>query len=102
MRDVHALAQTAPTDAEDYSWMVRFLQPEPWTLDAACQGTDPDAFFPDKNDPGRSTTAAKRICAGCPVVQQCLEYALKNNEKFGVWGGLSEQSRRRFKNGGAK
>jgi WhiB family redox-sensing transcriptional regulator len=67
---------------------------ESWRLDAPCAETDPEAFFPDK---GGSTRDAKRVCAGCPVRLQCLEFALGNDERFGIWGGLSERERRRLR-----
>ena len=44
-----------------------------WRLDALCAETDPESFFPEK---GGSTREAKRVCVGCPVRMQCLEYAL--------------------------
>lgn len=66
-------------------------KPPPWTVDALCAQTDPDAFFPDK---GGTTRFAKQVCAGCSVAKRCLAYALENNERFGVWGGLSERERR--------
>jgi WhiB family redox-sensing transcriptional regulator len=65
-----------------------------WQADALCAQTDPEAFFPEK---GGSTRDAKRICAGCDVKAQCLEYALANDERFGIWGGLSERERRKLK-----
>jgi WhiB family redox-sensing transcriptional regulator len=65
-----------------------------WQADALCAQTDPEAFFPEK---GGSTRDAKRICAGCEVKAQCLEYALQNDERFGIWGGLSERERRKLK-----
>ena len=68
--------------------------PLAWQRDAVCSQTDPEAFFPEK---GGSTRDAKRICAGCDVKAQCLEYALKNDERFGIWGGLSERERRKLK-----
>ena len=40
---------------------------------------------------------AKRICQGCEVRAECLEYALANDERFGLWGGLSERERRKLK-----
>jgi len=54
----------------------------------------PEAFFPEK---GGSTREAKRICSGCEVRAECLEYALANDERFGIWGGLSERERRRVR-----
>ena len=54
----------------------------------------PEAFFPEK---GGSTREAKRVCLSCDVRGECLEYALANDERFGIWGGLSERERRRLK-----
>lgn len=65
-----------------------------WQEQALCAQTDPEAFFPEK---GGSTREAKRVCAACEVKSECLEYALKNDERFGIWGGLSERERRRLK-----
>jgi WhiB family redox-sensing transcriptional regulator len=67
-----------------------------WQERALCAQTDPEAFFPEK---GGSTREAKRICLGCDVKDSCLEYALANDERFGIWGGLSERERRRLKRG---
>jgi WhiB family redox-sensing transcriptional regulator len=64
-----------------------------WQEDALCAETDPEAFFPDK---GGSTRAAKRICQRCGVRSECLEHALVNGERFGIWGGLSERERRKL------
>jgi WhiB family redox-sensing transcriptional regulator len=65
-----------------------------WQTDALCAQTDPEAFFPEK---GGSTRDAKKVCAACNVRSQCLEYALSNDERFGIWGGLSERDRRRLR-----
>jgi WhiB family redox-sensing transcriptional regulator len=65
-----------------------------WRLDALCAETDPEAFFPEK---GGSTREAKRVCTGCTVRAECLEFALTNDERFGIWGGLSERERRRLR-----
>ncbi len=67
---------------------------ESWQERALCAQTDPEAFFPEK---GGSTREAKKICAQCPVRAECLEYALANDERFGIWGGLSERERRRLR-----
>ncbi|MCZ2806506.1 WhiB family transcriptional regulator [Modestobacter sp. VKM Ac-2983] len=71
-------------DAEEQSWQERAL----------CAETDPEAFFPEK---GGSTREAKKICTGCEVRAECLEYALTMDERFGIWGGLSERERRRLR-----
>jgi len=65
-----------------------------WQADALCPQTDPEAFFPEK---GGSTRDAKKICANCEVRSNCLEYALENDERFGIWGGLSERERRKLR-----
>ena len=64
---------------------------EGWRVEALCAETDPEAFFPEK---GGSTREAKRVCTGCAVRAECLEFALTNDERFGIWGGLSERERR--------
>jgi hypothetical protein len=61
---------------------------------ALCSQTDPEAFFPEK---GGSSREAKKICARCPIKLRCLEVALANDERFGIFGGLSERERRRIK-----
>jgi WhiB family redox-sensing transcriptional regulator len=65
-----------------------------WQERALCSQTDPEAFFPEK---GGSTREAKRICSRCDVKGDCLEYALGHDERFGIWGGLSERERRKLK-----
>jgi len=65
-----------------------------WQERSLCAQTDPEAFFPEK---GGSTREAKRVCHSCEVRQECLEYALAHDERFGIWGGLSERERRRLK-----
>ena len=72
------------SDVEELAWQERAL----------CAQTDPEAFFPEK---GGSTRDAKKICASCEVRSRCLEYALENDERFGIWGGLSERERRKLR-----
>jgi WhiB family transcriptional regulator, redox-sensing transcriptional regulator len=67
-----------------------------WQTDSLCAQTDPEAFFPEK---GGSTRDAKKICGQCEVRAQCLQYALDNDERFGIWGGLSERERRKLRRG---
>ena len=70
-------------------------RPEDWKDDAQCVGQPVDVFFPER---GESTAEAKKLCAGCPVTQQCLEYSLSTVPVMpGVWGGLSDQERRKLK-----
>lgn len=61
-----------------------------WEADAACLGTDPEAFFPES---GGTTRDGKRVCTACEVRSQCLQYALERNERHGIWGGLSTRER---------
>ena len=65
-----------------------------WWAQAACIGVDAELFFPERGD---STKEAKEVCRTCFVRQECLEYALANLEKFGIWGGLSERERRKVR-----
>ncbi|MCX5587598.1 WhiB family transcriptional regulator [Streptomyces erythrochromogenes] len=64
-----------------------------WQAHGICAQTDPEEFFPEQ---GGSTFQAKKICAACDVRTACLEYALTNNERYGIWGGASERERRRL------
>lgn len=66
--------------------------PGKWVQQALCAETDPEEFFPEKNV--GNTRMARAVCARCPVTAECLEDALARNERFGVWGGLSERERR--------
>lgn len=68
-----------------------------WMVHAACRGTDPELFFPDRNE---STLPAKRVCAGRPVRQPCLDDAVERRERFGIWGGLTANERRPLENWG--
>ena len=69
-------------------------KPPEWVADGLCAETDPEAFYPEK---GGSAREAKRVCTHCTVRAECLSYALAHDERFGVWGGLSERERRRSK-----
>lgn len=59
----------------------------------ACRGSDPALFYPNDGNFGR----ASRMCKICPVQHDCLEYALANNERLGIWGGVSERGRARIR-----
>jgi WhiB family transcriptional regulator, redox-sensing transcriptional regulator len=82
--DGHAHIFDENDEADENNWQERAL----------CAQTDPEAFFPEK---GGSTREAKRVCLSCDVRGDCLEYALMNDERFGIWGGLSERERRKLK-----
>ncbi|HUR14770.1 MAG TPA: WhiB family transcriptional regulator [Mycobacteriales bacterium] len=84
---IELVVMTTGTDEADETLLS-------WQDKALCAQTDPESFFPEK---GGSTREAKRICVSCEVKQECLEYALMQDERFGIWGGLSERERRRLK-----
>ena len=84
VRHVAEMALVPLSDVEELEWQERAL----------CAQTDPEAFFPEK---GGSTREAKKVCLSCDVRVECLEYALSQDERFGIWGGLSERERRRLK-----
>ena len=68
-----------------------------WRLRAACRSVGSAVFFSPDAERGRAREArearAKAICARCPVIRECAAYALTAGERYGVWGGLSEQDR---------
>lgn len=68
--------------------------PRDWSKDANCKGLDPNLFHTGR---GESTKEAVAVCAGCLVVEQCLQYALSNSIKVGVWGGTTERQRRKLR-----
>jgi WhiB family redox-sensing transcriptional regulator len=94
-REVHPLhADADEAQATESGFPIDIEEELRWQERALCAQTDPEAFFPEK---GGSTREAKRICTTCAVRSECLEYALGNDERFGIWGGLSERERRRLK-----
>lgn len=68
--------------------------PDAWMAYGRCAEADPDAWFPEK---GGSVRDPKQICRGCEVREKCLEYAIEHDERFGIWGGLSERERRKLR-----
>lgn len=70
-----------------------------WRDDAACRNTDPDLFFPvgSIDEAAEETRAALDLCQRCPVREQCLEFAMVTNQRDGIWGGMSEEDRRRMR-----
>ncbi|AGM28154.1 WhiB family transcriptional regulator [Mycobacteroides abscessus subsp. bolletii 50594] len=75
------------------------LKPEPWMIQASCATADPDAFFPHKRGDGDTESItvqyqyAKKICRACPVRVECLTYAIVNDERDGIYGGLGPRER---------
>lgn len=70
-----------------------------WMDDALCTEIGPEHFFPEPA--GASTVRARKVCADCPVREQCLEFALANNEAHGIWGGLMQTERAKLRKGRA-
>ena len=82
---------------------MQALVQEDWMLVAACRGR-PDLFFaPDdsetRSERRRREAAAKSVCASCLVRDECLVDALESDERFGIWGGLTERERRSLRRG---
>jgi WhiB family redox-sensing transcriptional regulator len=67
-----------------------------WADNALCAEIGGDLWFPEKGEPTRE---AKAVCRSCPVQAECLEYAMENGERFGIWGALSEHERRPLSRG---
>ena len=70
-----------------------------WRRSAACRDTDPDLFFP-VGATGQAIDqieAARSVCTLCDVRQACLEFALSTNQESGVWGGTTEDERRKLR-----
>lgn len=69
---------------------------EEWRTQAACIDDEQGVFFPADGDVG-AINAAKAICAGCPVFDDCLSYALETNQSEGIWGGRTPRERRKLR-----
>jgi WhiB family redox-sensing transcriptional regulator len=83
--------------AESAGWVnddriIAVDRPE-WQKKGSCrEAEDPAIFFPSPGDTD-ALRSAKAMCNSCPVVVTCLKYALKNNERYGIWGGKSTRER---------
>ena len=75
------------------------MENEDWRVDAACRDTDPDLFFPvGTTGPAiEQIASAKAVCGECDAQAECLEFALATNQDSGVWGGTSEEERRKLR-----
>src|SRR5436305_8397651 len=90
-----ALEPRAPRERRIVGRLTTWTKPE-WQARAACKDCDPELFFP------LGTTGAavpdiewaKTICGACPVQSECLDFALKTRQEFGIWGGTTEDERR--------
>lgn len=78
-------------------WMDRFGPLGDWADKAACSGADRSMFFPGR---GEEVSDAKKVCATCPVIEECRGYALRaGKDLYGIWGGLSEKQRKELRRG---
>lgn len=69
---------------------------EGWRSQAACRGVATELFFPGPDQPRRAAEA-RAVCEGCPVAVQCLEFAVRTDQRWGIWGETSERERRRLR-----
>jgi WhiB family redox-sensing transcriptional regulator len=67
-----------------------------WTNYGACRSEDPEMFFPIGENASEQIEKAKAVCRRCPVRDDCLQDALGDRIKFGVWGGLDEREREKL------
>jgi len=67
--------------------------PDMWQERAACFGVNPEVFFPPSEE---EAGPALSHCGRCRIRAECLSWAIKNGERYGVWGGMTEQQRRRL------
>ncbi len=79
-----------------WSGTAALITPEPWMQDSLCAQVDADLFFPEKGH-GDRAIAAKQVCNDCPVIADCLGYALRTGQRYGVWGGQSERELRKLR-----
>lgn len=77
-------------DTFDPALAVPITEERPWAAFAVCRDRDPDAFFPVTPEGERE---AIRVCHGCPVRMDCLEFAIESRVRFGIWGGMTEKQR---------
>jgi len=70
---------------------VPILEERPWSAFAACQDAKDVSFFPQNK---AEEKAAVAVCGICPVREECFDHAIATNERFGMWGGVSEKQRR--------
>lgn len=69
-----------------------------WMEFAACRGLDPELFYAEGKGSGvEQARRARKICSGCPARKACLDYALENNEQWGIWGGMTVRDRQKYR-----
>ncbi len=88
--------RTAMTEVPNYRLDLSELlvfEEAPWMDDAKCRDLATDVFFADSDAPKKSAVA-KAICSACPVREDCLDYAIRNCELYGIWGGTTASDRK--------
>lgn len=72
------------------------FEQEDWMLEGSCSYSETDLFFPvgSSMKAMKQATEAKAICMECPVVNECLDYAIRTNQDSGIWGGADEEQRK--------
>lgn len=86
-------AESEPQREGTHYYTPAWEGPQDWVDEGLCRGQGARSdrvFFPER---GGSTREAKTMCRQCPVQPQCLNYALRTNQKFGIWGGTTERER---------
>jgi WhiB family redox-sensing transcriptional regulator len=78
-------------DSTELNLDIPITEERPWAVFAACRDMDPDMFFPTSAE---EAVEAQRVCRGCAVRYDCLEFALETRVRFGVWGGTTDKQRR--------
>lgn len=84
---------TASPDQDEFDLLGLTSISLPWQEDALCAQTDPECFFPEK---GTSARDAIAVCQQCPVAEECLAFALREQVAHGVWGGKTPFQRRQM------
>ncbi len=82
---------TDSTDIAEIALAVPVSDERPWAVFSACKDQDPNTFFPTTAEGERN---AIRICQGCSVAMECLEFAIETRARFGIWGGQTEKQRK--------
>ena len=81
---------------ENVQMLKMEFEQEDWMLEGGCVYSDTELFFPvgSSMKAMKQSNEAKAICMECPVVTECLEYAIRTNQDSGIWGGTTEDERK--------
>lgn len=89
---------------DSFMFLVGTLEERAWMDQGACKGMDPEVFHPEEEDPNYEllVTVAKDVCEDCPVIEDCLDWAMTRKEKFGIWGKKTALERHRIRRRGKR